>query len=142
MPPDLLTSGTSEGITVLPRIRTNSLSGYAQVARSAGLHPEDLTARVGLDLTDLAEPDRWIPAAPAARVLELSAGQAQCPDFAVRMAEVGTLGTLGALSVVRREEPAPRSALHLVTRYERAYNEALDVRLHEDDDDAAVEVWL
>ncbi|MGY1695622.1 MULTISPECIES: AraC family transcriptional regulator [unclassified Geodermatophilus] len=127
---------------MLPRIRTNSLTGYAQVARSSGLRPEELTAQVGLDLADLAVPDRWIPAAPAARLLELSAQRADCPEFALRLAEVRTLGTLGPLSVVLREEPDLRSALDLLTRYERAYNEALHLRLQEDDDEATVEVWL
>ena len=78
-----------------PRVRTNSLTGYAELARSAGLDPAAMMAAVGLDIADLDVPDRWIPGAPVARLLELSAEQADCPDFGLRMADFRHLGTLG-----------------------------------------------
>ena len=61
-----------------PRIRTNTLTGYADLARSQGLDPAALMAAVGLDIADLDVPERWIPGAPVARLLELSAHQADC----------------------------------------------------------------
>jgi AraC-like DNA-binding protein len=125
-----------------PRIRTNTLTGYAGLARASGLDPAALMAGVGLDIADLDVPDRWIPAAPAARLLELSAQQADRPDFGLRMAERRSLGTLGPLSVVLRDEPDLRSAVDLLTRYERAYNEALRMRLREADGQARIEVGL
>ena len=127
---------------MLPRVRTNSLTGYAVLARSAGLDPAALTARVGLDITDLDVPDRWIPAAPAVRLLELSAQQADCPDFGLRLANFRTLGTLGPLSVVLREEPDLRSVVDLLIRYERAYSEPVRMRLRNDDGRATIEVWM
>jgi AraC-like DNA-binding protein len=125
-----------------PRIRTNTLTGYAELARSKGLDPALLMAGVGLHMADLDAPDRWIPAAPAARLLELTAQRADCPDFGLRMADFRRLGTLGPLSVVLRDEPDLRSAVNLLTRYERAYNEALHLRLREGDGQATIEVWL
>ena len=125
-----------------PRIRTNTLTGYAELARSKGLDPAALMAGVGLDMADLDVPDHWIPGAPAARLLELSAQQGNCPDFGLRMADLRRLGTLGPLSVVLRDEPDLRSAVDLLTRYERAYNEALHLRLREVDERATIEVWL
>jgi AraC-like DNA-binding protein len=125
-----------------PRIRTNTLTGYAGLAGSLGLDPAALMAAVGLDIADLDVPDRWIPAAPAARLLDLSAQQADCPDFGLRMAELRRLGTLGPLGVVLRDEPDLRSAVELLARYERAYNEALHLRLREADGQATIEVWL
>jgi AraC-like DNA-binding protein len=125
-----------------PRIRTNTLTGYAELARSQGLDPAPLMAGVGLDLADLDVPDHWIPAAPAARLLELSAQQGNCPDFGLRMADRRRLGTLGPLSVVLRDEPQLRNAVNLLIRYERAYNEALHLRLRELDEQATIEVWL
>ncbi|MBB3084473.1 AraC family transcriptional regulator [Geodermatophilus sabuli] len=127
---------------MLPRIRTNTLTGYAELARSSGLDPAVLMAQVGLDLADLDEPDRWIPAAPAARLLELSAQQSGCPDFGLRLADVRRLGTLGPLSVVLRDEPDLRSAVDLLETYEHTYNEALHLRLQEDGEHATIEVWL
>src|SRR4051794_18843767 len=97
-----------------PLIRTNTLTGYAGLARSLGLDPAALMAGVGLNIRDLDVPDRWIPAAPAARLLELSAEQSGCPDFALRLADLRQLGTLGPLSVVLRDEPDVRSALGLL----------------------------
>jgi AraC-like DNA-binding protein len=125
-----------------PRIRTDTLTGYADLARSSGLDPAALMSQVGLDIADLDVPGRWIPAGPAAWLLELSAGRADCPDFGLRMAGLRRLGTLGPLSVVLRDEPDLRSVLELLIRYERAYNEALEMRLTEADGLARAEVWL
>ena len=125
-----------------PRIRTNTLSGYPALARSVGLDPAALMAGVDLDIADLDVPDRWIPAAPAARLLDLSARQSGCPDFALRLAGFRHLGTLGPIAVVLRDEPDLRSAVDLLIRYQRVYNEALQMRLSETDGQATIEVWL
>jgi AraC-like DNA-binding protein len=125
-----------------PLIRTNTLTGYAGLARSVGLDPAAMMAAVGLDMADLDVPDRWIPAAPGAALLELSAEQSGCPDFALRMADLRQLGTLGPLSVVLRDEPDLRSALDLLISYAPAYNEALHVHLREAATTATLEVWL
>jgi AraC-like DNA-binding protein len=125
-----------------PRIRTNTLTGYAALARSAGLDPAVLVAEVALEMADLDVPDRWIPAAPAARLLDLSAQRGSCEDFGLRMGDLRRLGALGPLSVVLREEPDLRSALELLVRHERAYNEALHLRLRQTEDQATVEAWL
>ena len=53
-----------------PRVRTRPASGYAGLARVSGLDPVALLASVGLDVADLDVLDRWIPAAPVARLLE------------------------------------------------------------------------
>ncbi|MGK5111305.1 AraC family transcriptional regulator [Geodermatophilus sp. CPCC 205761] len=123
-------------------MRTAALTGYADLARSLGLDPTELLGDVGLTLTDLDTPDRWIAAAPAARLLELSARRAPCEDFGVRLAERRRLGSLGPISVVLRDEPDLRSAVDLLIRYERVYNEALHMRLHEHDELARITVWL
>src|SRR5215212_9531210 len=125
-----------------PRVRTQTLSGYAGLARSSGLDPAALMADLGLDIADLDVPDRWLPAAAVARLLDVSARRSGCPDFGLRMAELRRLGTLGPLSVVLRDEPDLRSAVDLLIRYERAYNEALHLRLHQADGQATLEVWL
>jgi AraC-like DNA-binding protein len=124
------------------RVRTNTLTGYATLARSAGLDPVSLLGEVGLDIAELDVPDRWIPAAPVARLLELSAERAGSPDFALRLAELRRLGTLGPLGVVLRDQPDLRSAVDLLIRYERTYNEALHLRLSEADGAATIAVWL
>ncbi|MGY1695633.1 AraC family transcriptional regulator [Geodermatophilus sp. SYSU D00814] len=123
-------------------VRYAALSGYPEVARSVGLDPARLMADEGLDIAGLAEQDTWIPAVPAARLLERSAAASGLEDFAVRMSGRRRLSALGPLSVVLREEPDLRSALDLLIRYERAYTGVLDLRLLEADGLATVQVWL
>jgi AraC-like DNA-binding protein len=109
---------------------------------SMGLDPGELMARVGLDIADLETPDRWIPAGAVARLLELSATEAGCEDFGLRLAALRGLGTLGPLSLVLRDEPDLRHALALLSLYDRVYNEAVHLRLQESDDRATLEVSL
>jgi AraC-like DNA-binding protein len=125
-----------------PRCRTASLTGYADLARAVGLDPARLLADVGLHPAVLDAPDRWIPAVQAVRLLELSARRSGCPDFGLRLAQVRRLGTLGPISIVLRDEPDLRSALDLLVRYERAYNESLHLHLGEQDGVAALSVAL
>jgi AraC-like DNA-binding protein len=125
-----------------PRVRTAALTGYAGLARSLGLDPVELLGEVGLDIADLEVPDRWVLATRVARLLELSAQESGCADFGLRLASLRKLGSLGPISVVLRDEPDLRSAIHLLIRYERAFNEALHLRLGETSGLATLEVWL
>jgi AraC-like DNA-binding protein len=106
-------------------MRCASLHGYVGLAESLGLDPASLLGRFGLQVADLAVPDRLVPAAAVARVLELSASESGRADFGLRLAQLRRLSTVGPLSVVLREEPNLRSALQLLIRYEHSYNEAI-----------------
>lgn len=125
-----------------PCVRSATLDGYVRLARSLGLDPVRQLADVSLDLADLAVPDKWIPAAACARLLERSAAASGHDDFGVRLAELRRLSTLGPLSVVLREEPDLRSALQLLTRYEHSYNEALHLEMTEASGVATIRIWL
>ena len=56
-----------------PLVRSATLNGYLGLARSLELDGPRLMRRVGLDPADLAVPDKWIPAADVARLLDISA---------------------------------------------------------------------
>jgi AraC-like DNA-binding protein len=127
---------------VLSYVRSATLNGYVGLARSVGLDPSMLMRRVGLDPADLDVPDKWISAPAVSRLLEDSASESGCDDFAVRLGELRRLSTLGPLSIVLREEPDLRSALGLLMRYERSYNEALRIRLTSDADLVTIRLWL
>jgi AraC-like DNA-binding protein len=125
-----------------PCVRCATLDGYIGLARTSGLDPARLLAGVGLDIADLAVPDKWVPAVAVARLLERSARQSGLEDFGLRLACLRKLSTLGPLSVVLREEPDLGSALRLLTRYEHSYNEALRLRLERSTDLASMRLWF
>jgi AraC-like DNA-binding protein len=125
-----------------PCIRSASLDGFADLARSVGLEPARLVAKAGLDMADLVVPDTWVPAAAAAWLLEMSAADSGCDDFGLQLSKRRRLATLGPLSVVLREEPDLRSALLLLSRYEYSYNEAISLDLSEANGQATMRVWL
>ena len=62
-------------------IRTATLTGYLDMAKSFGLDGARLMRDVGLDPADIVVPDRWIPAASVPRLLDASATQARQEDF-------------------------------------------------------------
>jgi AraC-like DNA-binding protein len=125
-----------------PGVRTATLDGYLGLIRSAGLDPARILTDAGIAVADLAVPDKWVPAAAVARVLERSADESGLEDFGLRLAGLRRLATLGPLSVVLSQEPDLRSALTLLCRYEHSYNEALRMRLDEDGDLATMRLWF
>ena len=125
-----------------PGVRCATLDGYIGLARASGLDPARLLADEGLTVADLAVPDKWVPAAAVARLLERSATESGLEDFGLRLAGLRRLSTLGPLSVVLRQEPDLRSALLLLCRYEHSYNEALRLRLDESGDLSTMRLWF
>jgi AraC-like DNA-binding protein len=125
-----------------PGVRCATLDGYVGLARSAGLDPPRLLAEEGLTIADLAVPDKWVPAAAVARLLERSARMSGLEDFGLRLAALRRMATLGPLSVVLRQEPDLRSALGLLCRYEHSYNEALRLRLDQSGELATMRLWF
>jgi AraC-like DNA-binding protein len=97
---------------------------------------------VGLDVADVAAPEKWIPAGDVATLLQLSADRSGREDFGLLLAGRRRLSTLGPLSVVLSQEPDLRSALGLLNGYERSYNEALHLRLDEANGLATIRLWL
>src|SRR3954468_19937776 len=125
-----------------PCVRSATLDGYVDLARSLGLDPLRLMTSVGLDVADLAAPEKWIPAGDVATLLQLSADRSGHEDFGLLLAGRRRLSTLGPLSVVLSQEPDLRSALRLLNGYERSYNEALHLRLDEANGLATIRLWL
>src|SRR3954462_2345592 len=125
-----------------PGVRTATLDGYLGLARSGRLDPARILANAGIAVADLAVPDKWLPAAAVARLLERTAVESGLEDFGLRLAGLRRLATLGPLSVVLSQEPYLRSALTLLCRYEHSYNEALRMCLDEDGDLASMRLWF
>jgi AraC-like DNA-binding protein len=114
---------------VKPLVRAASLSRYLELSQNLGLDPQPLMRQVGLSAATLAAPDRWISGSATAQLLELSAAASGREDFGLRLAELRRFSALGPISLVLREEPDVRSALDVLVRHQRMYNEALHIRL-------------
>ena len=112
-------------------LRAAILTGYFDVARSFGLDTYRLTKDVGLHRLNLSDPDVLIPAASVLELLERSALAAGVEDFGLRMAATRSLGHLGPIGLVAREEPTLRHALKLFERHFRLHTEILILNLDE-----------
>lgn len=125
-----------------PLARYASLANYLDLTRSLGADPRALLREAGLDPSGIAVQDRWVPAAAVNDLLERTARVTGRDDLGLRLAELRRLSHLGPLSLVLREEPDVRSALQVLIRHERMYNEALHTRLSVSDGVAVVRVEL
>src|SRR3954453_692204 len=125
-----------------PLVRAASLSRYLELCQTLGLDPQPLLRTVGLSAAALAVQDRWISGSAVAQLLERSAEASGHEDFGLRLAELRRFSTLGPISLVLREEPDGRSAVDLLLRHQRMYNEALHTRLSEADGVATLKIDL
>jgi AraC-like DNA-binding protein len=119
-------------------IRSASLTGFAEVARSLGIDPFEQLRTVGLDPQCLQQLDLKLPAEAVTRLLEGAAGAAGVEDFGLRMAELRRLSNLGPLALLVRDEPTLRSALHALQNYLSLHTEALRLILEEVDGVAVI----
>ncbi|MEV0320231.1 AraC family transcriptional regulator [Streptomyces sp. NPDC050658] len=125
-----------------PLVRNAALSSYVELGQSLGVDPRALMKRVGLDPVGLAVQDRWVSGVAVTELLELSAAAAGREEFGLLLAERRRFSNLGPISLVLREEPDVRSALALLVRHERMYNEMLRSRLTEGNGLATVRLSL
>ena len=119
-------------------IRSACLTSYPEIAHSLGLEPLRLLDACGIDRRCLGDPDVKLPADAIGRLLEVSAKAAKVEDFGLRLAETRSLSVLGPVGLLVREEATVRDALGSLIRYMRLHNEALYLRLEEQDGEATV----
>lgn len=110
-------------------IRSASLNGYAELARSLGIEPRRALRRVDLPLRCLEDPELLISAHAVAQLLEDAAQESGEENIGLRMAVGRRLSNLGPISIVLREEPTGRQALNTLCRYLLVLNASLITRL-------------
>ncbi|MDM0000688.1 AraC family transcriptional regulator [Variovorax sp. J22P240] len=110
-------------------LRSASLTGFAEVARSVGLNPHAMLAGTGLPSDALSDPDLKVPADGVRHLLELSADLSGEPAFGLRMAETRRLSNLGPVGLLMREEPTLRRALDALLRFSRLHNAAVFLKV-------------
>lgn len=124
-------NGDKPVTTLVRPVRSASLSGYVDLARSLGLDAPRMLRRVGIAPRALDDPETPIPAEAVRALLEDSAQATGVEDFALRLAAGRTLSNLGPISLILKEEPTPRQALDTLCRYLRLLNASLITRIDE-----------
>lgn len=117
----------------MPRlIRSATLNGYVEVARSVGLDPYRMVAAHRLPPACLTDPEVRIPMTAVARLLEDSAALSGRADFGLRLAERRSLSNLGVLALLVREQPTIRKALEALANYMHLHSDGLRLTIAED----------
>ena len=106
-------------------IRSASLGGYVELVQSLGRNPYQFMRTVGLPAKCLDDPEGLIPRDAVRELLEITARATRTEDLALRLAAQRRLSALGPISLVLREEPTPRQALHTLCRYLKLVNPSL-----------------
>jgi AraC-like DNA-binding protein len=129
-------------LATLNLVRTATLTGYVDVARSFGLDAHRQLKAAGLHRLDFSDVEAFIPAAAVAELLERSAAKTGAEDFGLRMAAKRSLAHLGPLGLIVREEPTVRNVIRSLERYSRLRTENLVLRFEEDEDVACLRLQL
>ena len=115
-------------------IRSASLSGYVELAKSLGLNPVSMMRKAGLSPRCLDDPETPISVVAVRQLLEASAQAAAVEDFGLQLARDRRISNLGPLSIVLREEPTARQALATLGRYLRLLNASLLTQIEDHGD--------
>lgn len=107
------------------RVRSASLTNYAEVARKAGLDPGRMLREFGLPQGCLQDPELMVPIDAVRGLLEASAERSGVEAFGLLMAETRRLSNLGPLGLLIREQPTLRLAIGALARYANRLNAAL-----------------
>ena len=118
--------------------RSASLTDYEHVARSVGLDPFRMLRMAKLPAKVLDDPNSMISVDSVGWLLEESARLSGQEAFGLLLAETRSLGNLGMLALLIREEPTLRAAVQSCVRYMRLHNAGVQLRL----DDAGEKVLL
>jgi AraC-like DNA-binding protein len=106
-------------------IRTTNLWGYADLVRELGADPHPLLARFEIPPGVEEQEEAFIPYGAAARLLEASAAEFDCPDFGLRLSHWQGLDILGPIAVIARNAQTLQDGLASIARYLYVHSPAL-----------------
>jgi AraC-like DNA-binding protein len=113
-------------------IRSASLAGFRDIVRGAGFDAHRLLREAGLPADSLSNPDLRVPAMKVAILLETTAVLPGLGDLGLRMARTRNMSNWGPIALAIRDEPTLRDALQAVMRFGHMHNEALLLRVDEE----------
>jgi len=120
-------------------VRSGSLQGYSQLVKSLGGDSQALLAQCNLTQKDLNQADQHIDFESMVKLLEISAEQLNCADFALRLSSKQGVQILGPLGLLIKNSATARDALLAAQRYMAVHSQGEYWRLREDGDLACIE---
>lgn len=115
-------------------IRSASLTGFADLAQSAGLDPLAMMRKVGLPRRCLDDSEILIGMEAVCRLLNHCAQASDMEAFGLRLASRRHIWELGPVSLVIKQERTALGALKTLLGYNRLLSDALLARIDEEDD--------
>lgn len=115
-------------------IRSASLTGFADLAQSAGLDPLAMMRKAGLPRRCLDDTETLIGMEAVCRLLDHCAKAADMESFGLRMASRRRIWELGPVSLVIKQERTALGAIKTLLGYNRVLSDALLARVEEADD--------
>jgi AraC-like DNA-binding protein len=115
-------------------IRSASLTGFTDLAQSAGLDPVAMMRKAGLPRRCLDDSETLIGMEAVCRLLDHCAKAAEMEAFGLRLASRRHIWELGPVSLVIKQESTALGALKTLLGYNRVLNDALLARVDEEDD--------
>jgi AraC-like DNA-binding protein len=122
--------------------RAATLTNYAELARSKGLDPEKMLARVKIDPEDLRDPDTRISSRAVLLLLEDSAIESGCTQFGLLLAELRPFSLLGALSLLLEHQETLRDTLVALIEYQHVLSDTLSLSLEDLGDSSILRTQL
>lgn len=109
----------------MANVRAAALTNFDLVARFVGLDPEPLLRAAGLAGAPAADPDRPLPIAPVAALLEDAARLSGRDDFGLLMAESRSLASIGPVSRVLRHQARVSDVVRAIVRHQHLFGHAI-----------------
>jgi len=106
-------------------IRATNLWGYGDLMRELGADPQPFLARFAIPPGIEDQEEAFIPYEAAARLLEASAAELECPDFGLRLSRWQGLDILGPIAVIARNALTVLDGLGAIARYLYVHSPAL-----------------
>jgi hypothetical protein len=106
-----------------------TLWNYPELARSLGVDPLAILARMGLCEHALDDVENWVSGQQVLDVLEETARSSKRDDFGLLLGELRSFASLGPVSLLLKHEVSLRTIIASIVQYRRLLNELLHVRL-------------
>jgi len=106
-------------------IRATNLWGYGDLIRELGADPQPFLSRLGIRSGVEYEEDAFIPFEAAARLLEASADELNCPDLGLRLSRWQGMDILGPIAVIARNAQTLLDGLESIAGYLYIHSPAL-----------------